>query len=91
MFFDVDTLMMPEKRHEVAPYCTGSMASRPAPHVCASCIRESAGVLSNVERIMTGPEGEAVGLKLRTTHEATKWIKSLDQGHCPCLMVKKSY
>lgn len=91
MFSDPITLMMPEKRYAETPLCTGSMASRPAPHVCVACIQESAGALSNVERIMAGQEGEAVGLKLQTTHEARKWIRSLDQGRCPCLTVNKYY
>jgi hypothetical protein len=91
LFSDVSKLMMPGHRQGISPHWKSFMAARPAPYTCIACIKESAHALSNVERLMAGQEGDAVGLKIRTAGEARRWIQSLDLGRCPCLTVRRNY
>ena len=59
---------------------------QPAPQMCVNCIESSGGALSNIQRVMAGPNnGVVVGVKLRSAAEVQGWMESLDTGRCPCL------
>jgi len=72
------------------PAC-GWLKAPPAPQICAACIQASGGSLGNIERIMTGSHGDAVGVKLRNAADVDEWMKSLGEGRCPCLHVVPAF
>jgi hypothetical protein len=59
--------------------------------MCAACIQSSGSALSNVERIMTGPDGEAVGVKMRSADDVRNWIQAIELGHCHCYPIMNSF